>query len=241
VLLALLLGVFFVGGCRRSGVGAREVTLWVWERPEDLRAMDPSYGVAVLLLSVELHADQMAIRPRLQSLRLAGKHKTIGVVRIDANRNVQWTPEQRDIVVDRAARLPDQFSIESLQIDFDATLSQRVLYRDLLNDLRKKMRPDVPLSITALASWCVDDSWIRNLPIEEAVPMMFEMGPDRERIIQKLERGGDFSLDVCRKSVGLSTQEIVYRIPAGRRLFVFARRGWTNESLEAVAKLKDGL
>src|SRR3954451_20345251 len=90
-LLSMLLGVFFLGGCRRSGVVPREVTLWDWAGPDDFSAIDPSYGVAVLLLSVELHADQMAIRPRLQPLRVTGKHKTIGVVRIDANRNVQWT------------------------------------------------------------------------------------------------------------------------------------------------------
>jgi len=40
----------------------------------------------------------------------------------------------------------------------------------------------MPLSITALASWCAGDPWITGLPIDEAVPMLFRLGPDTRNI-----------------------------------------------------------
>jgi len=53
-----------------------------------------------------------------------------------------------------------------VQIDFDARRSQRRFYVRLLRDLRRRMPPSLPLSITALASWCAYDDWLSGLPIE---------------------------------------------------------------------------
>ncbi|HKD63178.1 MAG TPA: hypothetical protein VKB40_04015 [Candidatus Acidoferrales bacterium] len=48
------------------------VTLWVWERPEDLSPIDPkTIGVAFLARTVFLTGDTISFRPRLQPLRLA--------------------------------------------------------------------------------------------------------------------------------------------------------------------------
>lgn len=58
----------------------------------------------------------------------------------------------------------------ALQVDFDARASQHTFYARLLRDLRRQMPPSLPLSITALASWCSYDDWIRGLPVDEAVP-----------------------------------------------------------------------
>jgi hypothetical protein len=43
-----------------------------------------------------------------------------------------------------------------------------------------------PCLFTALASWCEADGWISGLPVAEAVPMLFRMGPDH------YFPGGDF-------------------------------------------------
>ena len=34
----------------------------------------------------------------------------------------------------------------------------------------------MPLTITALASWCDGDDWIDGLPVADASPMLFRMG-----------------------------------------------------------------
>ena len=40
--------------------------------------------------------------------------------------------------------------------------------------------------MTALASWCLSDRWISDLPVDEAVPMLFQMGPETPDIKRML-------------------------------------------------------
>ena len=89
------------------------------------------------------------------------------------------------------------------------------------------MPADLPLSITALASWCSWDSWIRGLPVDEAVPMMFRMEPDHRRAPAATE---DFQIrePLCRTSTGISTDERWPSNLAGKRIYVFPDHGWRN-------------
>jgi hypothetical protein len=64
--LAVLLSVLCLVACRRQAITPRDVTLWVWDRAEDLRGVDPAYGFAVLLLTVELKEGAATFRPRLR-------------------------------------------------------------------------------------------------------------------------------------------------------------------------------
>ena len=41
---------------------------------------------------------------------------------------------------------------------------QRKFYRALLSQVREEIPPSLPLSITALASWCICDNWLDDLP-----------------------------------------------------------------------------
>jgi hypothetical protein len=119
--------------------------------------------------------------------------------------------------------LTDRPGLEGIQIDFDAVVSQREFYRALVNRLAEVHKP----SITALASWCLDDPWIKDLPLIDAVPMLFQMGPDDRRIRSMLKAGRDFSLGICRSSLGIGTDEPLPRIPSGRRIYLFHQRPWT--------------
>jgi hypothetical protein len=194
-----------------------------------------------LLRSIELHANGISVRPRQQPLKLPAGVQAIGVVRVDAGADIPGTPEQIRAVVEAVAELPRQFPVKGVQIDFDATLSQRAFYTEILKGVRNALPPDVPLSITALASWCLDDRWIGKLPIDEAVPMLFQMGPDSSRVAAHLNAGGDFNLEFCRHSAGLSLDEPVWRLPRGRRLFVFSPHGWGSATFEMVKNLRSAL
>ncbi len=115
---------------------------------------------------------------------------------------------------------------DAVQIDFDATVSERPFYRQLLEDLRRELL--VPLSITALASWCLGDRWLEDLPIDEAVPMLFRVGIDEDAIRAYLSRGDDFREPLCRTSYGLATDESPPPLRPGRRLYVFHPESWTE-------------
>lgn len=199
------------------------VILWAWERPEKLDFIDTDrVGVAFLAKTLRLEGDRVVSRPRLQPLELAPQTKLIAVVRIESDRPALSSTQRQQVVneISNVSALPN---ISAVQIDFDATVSERNFYRSLLNEVK----PRVPtLSITALASWCEGDNWLSDLPIDEAVPMLFRMGIDA-RHFQSSPR---FEPSICAGSAGVSTDE---PIPAPRvdRLYIFNPKPWSRDSL----------
>ena len=191
--------------------------LWTWERSEDLSflAGRTDAGVAHLVSTVTLRAtSRFDLRPNRNPLRLPDVVPRVAVVRIENTRGRTVVAQlgdatRRDLIaalVDAAGRL----DASGLQLDFDALLSQRDLYRRLLVALREELPRQRTLSISALASWCVGDPWLDDLPdrtIDFAVPMLFRMGPDASKIRRFIDGGGVFRSRLCRGDVGLSTDE----------------------------------
>ena len=205
------------------------VTLWAWERREDLHTLDTRrYAVAFLDQTLTIGLTVQS-QPRGDLLALPATAVFIPVVRIEAPRSAVLNDLNRVDAVSAILTSARRPGIAALQIDFDATQSQRAFYRDLLNDLRRQMPPDLPLSITALASWCSHDDWLRGLPIDEAVPMMFRMEPDHRRAPPSVD---DFQIrePLCRMSFGLSTTEPWPTDLAGKRLYIFADNGWRTDT-----------
>jgi len=203
-------------------------TLWVWERPEDLRAIDPATtAIAWLDQTVELGWDVVSV-PRRQSFSYPAEAARIAVVRIEAPPGIKLDVAQQHQAVDLLLQSANQPGIAAFQVDFDATRSQRAFYASLLADLRRQMPASLPLSITALASWCSSDDWIADLPIDEAVPMLFRMEPDRIHARAGLPQ---FQIrePLCMGSVGVSTHEAWPDDMAGKRIYVFPDRGWHQD------------
>ena len=219
--------------------GAPTVFLWAWERPEDLRFLDSSEaGVAFLAGTIVLEDDEVVVRPRLQPLQTASGASLIPVVRIETD-HPDLSSSQVQQTADAIERLAFSDRADAVQIDFDATTSEREFYRDLLFEIDKRREPQLPLTITALASWCLGDPWIRDLPIADAIPMLFEMGPDERIVRTRLGQGRDFSLPVCRQSLGIATYESLGERPAGRRTYLFHSGPWTrHKAREAIREAK---
>jgi hypothetical protein len=232
--------------CSLAGPRSREpgFFLWVWETATDVTKIDPARaGVAFLAGSLFIGGDTVGSRPRLQPLDVAPGTLLVAVVRIEISPAAQptYSAAERSSAVEavlRLARLDGvggvaaasrPRAIDGLQVDFDAPVSARAFYAGLLRDLRARLDPAVTLSMTALASWCLGDGWIAGLPVDEAVPMLFRMGPDKRYIEGLLAQGKDFALPECRWSIGLSVDELTVR-PAARRVYLFNPQGWTNES-----------
>ena len=205
--------------------------LWAWERPEDLRFINPQdTAVAFLSNTIHLHDDSVVVRPRFQPLVVPKTTELIAVTRIEVEPHAALNRrqiEQSAATVARNASLP---RVLAVQVDFDATRSQRDFYRALLVDVRERLGPEMPISITALASWCFDDNWISDLPIDEAVPMLFRMGADTGEIVARLSSGHDFRSAACRGSLGVSVDEPWTSLPPGRRLYVFQIGPWTAQA-----------
>src|SRR5215510_11813025 len=198
------------------------VMLWAWERPEKLNFIDTTkVGVAFLAKTILLKADELNVRPRLQPLELPNETKTVAVVRIETDRRevpalseYQLTSTAAEISA--LAKLPN---ITAVQIDFDATVSQRDFYRQLVQRVRRDLPNQIALSITALASWCDGDNWPRDLPIDEAVPMFFRMGVDQHQFAARLKTGDGFLKAPCQNAAGVSTDEPI-TAPSVQRVYI---------------------
>jgi hypothetical protein len=205
------------------------VVLWAWERRENLSFIDPGKtAVAYLATTLDLEGDSVLVRPRFQPLTVPPHTMLIAVVRIEIPRRGPATlsASQRACTAGIIARLADT-SPAAIQIDFDARRSERAFYRELLTDLRGRLPAAMPLTMTALTSWCLDDDWISNLSIDEAVPMVYRLGPARNEIISYLHGGGDFVSTLSRRSIGLSLDADVAGLARGKRVYLFSARPWT--------------
>jgi hypothetical protein len=201
------------------------LVLWAWERPEHLLFVDPhTTGVAFLTRTISWRASQVESRPRLQPLEVPPGTALMAVVRLEGTGPLPDAQAIAGPILRDAART----GIQALQIDFDARASERAWYRDLLERLRAGLAAGVPLTITALASWCEEDSWIRSLPVSDAVPMLFRMGAGEPR--GKVR----FRAALCQSSLGLSTDEWPAQAPHGQRLFVFHPRSWDEQAYRGV-------
>jgi hypothetical protein len=127
----------------------------------------------------------------------------------------------------RTAVLPQ---VVGVQIDFDATRSQRGFYRTLVAELRGRLDRHTPISITALASWCVEDRWLEILPVDEIVPALFRMGPTNQPF-RDIGASGAWAARECREAVGTSLDEPMMLDAGKRRVYVFTPKPWTVVSI----------
>ena len=200
------------------------VVFWAWERPEKMPFLDPK-AAGVAMLGGTIRAG--VCHSRMQPLRLPAETPILVTVRIES------AGAALPAVAD-AARCAVSWALmpgtRALQIDFDARVSERGWYRELLTELRRRLPAQVALTMTALASWCEQDGWIRDLPVAEAVPMLFRMGPG------EVWNRRDFDVPVCRTSVGVATDELPAKIPSGRRVYFFHPSRWTEDDYHAAWK-----
>jgi Protein of unknown function (DUF3142) len=211
------------------------VVLWAWERPEVLDFIDPhDMGVAFLARTLYLSGSDVIVRPRLQPLSVPQGTKLMAVVRIESVRlrPPELSTSQREVATAAIIEASSLSGIEALQVDFDAAVSQRAFYRDVLQNVRRQLPASMPLSMTALASWCIYDDWLTGLPVDEVVPMVFRMGADQHRVRRYLA-DGDFRAAPCRRSLGISTDEPLPTLQATRRLYIFHPQPWRPAALSS--------
>jgi len=222
-------------GERQASLPSR--MLWAWERPEDLRFIDPHrFGVALLAATLHLVGNDVRVRPRLQPISVPPECPTVAVIHIesDTRQRPLLNAALRRAVLRSILHQMKDTRAKALQIDFDARQSERTFYHDLLFDLRGSLPYSTGLAMTALASWCLDDDWLESLPVDEAIPMLFRMGADALTIRAALTAGANFRSPLCRQSWGVATDEPLPLILSGRRLYLFSSRPWSRMELARI-------
>lgn len=226
VLASLMLGLAV--GCAPQAQPSKLV-VWAWERPEDLRFLDPSIEVAVLTGYIEIVGPRTAIRGRLYPLRARPGQVTTAVVHIEIapHRAYAWSPDREAEVAAAVLDLAGASWVKRVQVDFEVRASERPILLGVLRRVRAGLKPGVQLSMTALASWCETEDWLADAPVDEVVPMLFRMGRSGAAIREKLAAGGDLRNARCQRALGTSTDAPLVRAPSGRRVYLFNPRSWS--------------
>jgi len=250
IFLLLFVSLIIFSACRSTNQVNEKLNaempkkiVWAWERPEDLRFLDAEkFGAAFLAQTLILQQDDVVFRPRRQPLELPENIYVIAVTRIETVKENKLRPtlsdEQRKKIVGLIKKTLELPNVKAVQTDFDVVVSERKFYRALINDLKKELPENTPLTITSLASWCVGDSWFNDFPIDEAVPMAFEMGADAERIRDFLAKENDWNEPLCRGSYGISIDDplLNVRLKPERRIYYFKSKAWEKSDLEKISR-----
>lgn len=206
---------------------------WTWNRDEDLRFLPPGAGVAAVRVSVELEDDRVRVRANNGTWTAPAGAFVLPVVHVDAFE--RWHPAlnaaQEDALVATIVAIGQGSPSAALQVDFEAAPAQRAFYRRVLARARERL-PSQWISITALASWCLDDRWTAGLPVDDVVAMAFRLGRDAPAHRRAINALGRWPAADC-SSTGVAADEPGLRPPAHRALFLFSPRPWTATTWNA--------
>ncbi len=203
--------------------------LWHWFSNGDVSFVKPQQaGVAFHALSIALQGSSAPIPyPRRSPLPLAPDIYRMAVIRVE-ERKPAYTAAQRSQSARMIRDVANIMRVPAIQIDFDAPKSARPFYRALLEEVRTLLGRDVFLSVTALTSWCEADSWLAGLPVDEIVPMAFDMGRGGPAVAALLNSGGQFAFPGCRESIGISLAQAGLPVRPPQRIYLFAdNRRWS--------------
>jgi hypothetical protein len=208
-----------------------ELYVWSWQRSEDLSFIDPAATkLALWIATITVHEQGFDTQARANPVRYPQGTEVLPVVRLET----ALAPDAPTLalIAEQIAALVTPLGAHEVQLDFDATVSQRGAYRQLIEGVRAEL-PAYRVSITALASWCVGDPWIEALPIDAAVPMYYRMGPDADEVRHFLSESRPRLASICADNAGYSLDEPDMPIVAARRLFLFNAAPWDDATLES--------
>jgi hypothetical protein len=221
---------------------SNNIVIWAWERPENLEFLKNEKNVKVAFYAgqINYYEKDMETRYRYQPLAIDSNTEKIAVVRIENHYsdNFNLTNEFLEKTVAFVINKCNYKEITTCQIDFDARSSEREFYKRLLTKIKKQLPYSKKLSITALVSWCNKDSWLDSLPIDEAVPMFFEMGRDENIIKGDIVSQSFMKSSLCRKSIGISVNEYMPKKEYLNRkdIYIFNNKSWTKEDCNFIVQ-----
>lgn len=244
IAIAALLLLFTRFGERRWGADTPvddlpRLMLWAWERPVNIPSLDTTTtGVAYYAGSIYVTPDSVEPCKRVNTLSVPRGTRLLPVVRIEsggtAGSSLSKLQVQAHAVAGMLRDVVQSDAHHAIQIDYDATLSERPFYSQVIRELRHMTGTSAHIEITALASWCVSDPWIDSLPVDAAVPMLFRMGKEQAEIMQAFSTGKGLRSRLAAGLLGVSLDEPMPLDAASRRLYVFNPGPWSEPALHHV-------
>lgn len=227
VILAALAAIFFYS--------SRSIYLYAWERPEDLSFLSQvnnskHLNVVYYAGGIVISNGRTNIVPRRNSLIIPSEINKIPVIRVDNFEGLTSLQNSQAAIVKYVTFTCTGY--KDCQLDFDARVSEYPVYSSILAEIKQKL-PNTRLTMTALASWCGNKSWLDQLSIEEVVPMLYRLG-NNSSVARALNDGSLLKNEKCRKSVAFSADELDFNFKQylnRHSIYLFNPVSWTADNL----------
>ncbi len=233
IFLLIVLLIAIMAGQNIKSNQLPQIFVWAWQRDESLAFINTKdTGVAFYAGGVVFNGSELSFSPRFNSLEVPPESSMIAVIRFD-NLSLEdsFNNDHLAIISDFVGKICSTEGLIGCQLDFDARLSERAFYKQLIKEVRGKISHSMHLSITALVSWCSQGSWLADLDVDEVIPLFYRMGAD-EDIIRNNLTGRDFMQEKrCHNAVGVSSDEPlpIESYLKNRRIYIFSDRLWTED------------
>jgi hypothetical protein len=194
-------------------------------------------SVAYYAGTLYLVSGYVFFKPRMSRLEGSKGLSMCPVFRIENKESEHApSPDSADRIAEIIQKYLARHPARCVQVDYDATPCERDFYARVLRRLRPALPKGTHIAVTALASWCLDDRWLRNLPADEAIVMLFSMGRGRNETLRLLEKRRLNTGANMEMSIGISANEALTNkrlrelgvLGAARRLYVFNSLSWTG-------------
>ena len=202
-----------------------EYYLWTWERSDDLSFTGSEQTIAPLIATLIQVGNDVSLKPRRNPFKTRINAKILPVFRIETYKTQSLNVA---VCTQYLLGMIKSNHYTEIQLDFDARKSQRDSYKELIDSLKKQM-PSLKISITALASWCVDDGWIEELDIEYAVPMLYRMGEDTNKIMHSFSFDLAWPVKKCQRNVAFEVQRMFVKPKRNAKVFLFNNKAWSEK------------
>ncbi|WP_188564666.1 hypothetical protein [Undibacterium terreum] len=208
--------------------------VWAWERPEDLRWLPDDVGVAYVASTIMLRGEEALVHPRTAQLLVREATPLVPVLHVDASWRLPpaLSEQQTSRIAQELLRVAQRGNRHVVQLDFEVRRSQRPFLAATISAIRSRLDPSIALSVTALASWCLDDTWMQGSAADEIVPMAFRMGQEEQALRRRLAQQQGFKPAYCRSAVGFATDEPILNLRNKRRYY-FSPTAWTADKWQA--------
>ncbi|MCK9265653.1 hypothetical protein M0P98_02020 [bacterium] len=220
-----------------------KTAIWAWERTENLLFLEGSDVEINFYAGITLYKNGItSFTPRRNPLIVPDDVYLIAVFRIENRQSFIPTSNQLEETVKNILNVCNNKRISGCQIDFDAKVSEQVFYKQLLTSLKKNLPYYKILTMTALASWSYEGSWLDSLPVKYATPMFFRMGVDDFSIRNMLVGESFMGSKVTKEFVGISTDEPLppAKYLRNRKFCIFNSKPWTEENFkEIISKVEN--
>lgn len=213
------------------------LVLWTWDRREDLSFIHPDRTkVAALRATLKVSSQgQYWLESRHSPYSVPAHTQQIAVFRLEISTKASVDADTLFKMTHDIKSL--SASTSEIQLDFDATQSQRPFYHHLIQALRELGFKKI--SITALASWCAHERWLDTLNIDYAVPMVYNLGVDSIKLKNILLKNPSWKSLKCRGNFGLLPQDVEKLTPkmlTSSKIFIFNPHKWDKTLYETLLR-----